>query len=747
MKDGTQDEYIKNAGGVSAFSTINTAGDLAILCSMYTTSGKINSSIECRETLIERFKDNSDTATHYSVVASYDSLVLFYYNLGRYDDAARIVDEGIALLEDRELYDNYVYGSSLKSLRITLHAYQELIAHKRGDKKTEKIARAYVEQSKPWLSKQTKVTKRITGFTLSRIYLALEKYELAAEYAKYARDVIDTEPSSDLGSLFDFIGPSEEEINKEYELAFDTSLYFFGRADLEAKRYHKALAHYKEFEKYTSVSKDYNLHWMYWYDYARTYLGLENKEQAIVMLKKAINIIESQRTDFNSEMGKLGFARGKQQPYELMVTVLLDMGYVQQAFTYVERAKARALVDLLAGREDVSLTKSHKENQYLSQLQQVESQVRNPHAEKEETEDAKRGLIRVKTNSLKVKYPELASLVSVDTLTSSEINSLLKNNEVLVEYYIADDSLFAFVLENGKLKAYPLKDGKKLVSNIRKYRESLMSARGRWQTPSMTLYKQLIKPFERQLRNKKVVIVPHGAMHYLPFASLYDGSTFLVDKAQIRLMPSASVMQYLGQHEQITDHMIILGNPDLNNREMDLPGAEREAKVIAKLWSDTDVKLRAEATETALKNNISNYGMFHFASHGVFEPENPLESGLLLASDNKNDGRLTVAEIYGIKINADLVTLSACETGLGDIVNGDDVVGLNRGFLYAGADSILSSLWSVEDKPTAYFMQSFYAYLKNNNKAKALQLAQIKTRKRYGHPYRWASFQLIGATD
>lgn len=438
----------------------------------------------------------------------------------------------------------------------------------------------------------------------------------------------------------------------------------------------------------------------------------------------------------------MGFSKGKQLPYEYMIKAQIEKGDIPEAFAYVERAKARALVDLMASREDISFGESEEAKQYLAQLGQVESRIQMS-AETSQDNNT-RGLVPKK--QLKKKYPELASLISVDTLSSTEVAQLLQKGEVLVEYYASGDNLYAFVLEGDLLKVYPL-DGKNLTQNIRDFRDAMNKSGNEWVKPSKTLYRQLLRPFGKRIHNKNLIIVPHGPLHYLPFASLHDGRRFVVDKARIRLMPSASVMNYLGKNTGSADQVMILGNPDLNNPETDLPGAEIEAQAIAKLWTRADIRLRQEATETAIKNNTLDYGMFHFASHGIFDPNAPLESSLLLSPDQHNDGHLTVAEIYGMRFNANLVTLSACETGLGDIISGDDVVGFNRGFLYAGADSILSSLWPVEDKPTAYFMTSFYSYLKKHDKVKALQLAQIKTRKKYSHPSHWAAFQLTGASE
>lgn len=146
-----------------------------------------------------------------------------------------------------------------------------------------------------------------------------------------------------------------------------------------------------------------------------------------------------------------------------------------------------------------------------------------------------------------------------------------------------------------------------------------------------------------------------------------------------------------------------------------------------------------------MKSYGNSFRYLHIASHGLFDTEKPLNSGLLLAKDEQNNGTLTVGELYDIKLNVDLVTLSACETALGKIANGDDVVGFTRGFLYAGASSIVSSLWQVDDAATADLMVGFYANLNKKDKRSALRDAQLATKSRYKHPYYWAAFQITGS--
>ena len=157
---------------------------------------------------------------------------------------------------------------------------------------------------------------------------------------------------------------------------------------------------------------------------------------------------------------------------------------------------------------------------------------------------------------------------------------------------------------------------------------------------------------------------------------------------------------------------------------------------------------REKATESNFKRIAGDFTLLHVASHGQYKADSALDSRLLLAPDGSNDGSLTVREIYGLRLSADLVTLSACETGLGSVLRGDDVLGLARGFLYAGSRNIVASLWEVDDDATAQLMKSFYQrLLAGTSRRQALREAQLALRKDFPDPFFWAAFGLTGAGD
>jgi CHAT domain-containing protein len=302
------------------------------------------------------------------------------------------------------------------------------------------------------------------------------------------------------------------------------------------------------------------------------------------------------------------------------------------------------------------------------------------------------------------------------------------------------------VLTRDAVKALAL-DGRNLEADVREFRAQLTNpvSSGHLER-SRALYERLLRPTEGMLRGKLLTIVPHGALHYIPFAALHDGNGYLVERYAIRVLPSASVMRFLGASKNgPAKSVLALGNPDLGDARYDLSFAQAETETIAALLPQSRVLLRKDATETAFRELGGTFAYLHVASHGEFNADAPLRSALFLAKDGQNDGMLTVGELYALRLAADLAVLSACETGLGKTMNGDDVVGLTRGFLHAGVSTVVASLWKVDDLATAALMTRFYGELKSGgDRAASLRVAQLATREKRPHPFFWAAFQLTG---
>jgi CHAT domain-containing protein len=355
------------------------------------------------------------------------------------------------------------------------------------------------------------------------------------------------------------------------------------------------------------------------------------------------------------------------------------------------------------------------------------------------------GAVRDQALQLKASDPALASLVSVDALSLAQVRNYLHGNEVLVEYYLSGGQLVLMALDDRSVLTATL-DAATVEAEVRQLRRLIEQQDEGALAAGQALYTKLLGPASALIAGRPLLIVPHGALHYLPFAALHDGKDYLLATHQLRFLPSASVQQYLRPERAAPiDQILIFGNPDLDRAAYDLPSAEVEANLIARMVPGSRVVTRKAASETEFKRSAGRYRFLHMAVHGEFKSESPLQSRLVLAADGENDGSLSVAEVYGMQLNADLVTLSACETGLSKAMNGDDMVGLARGFLYAGSSNIIASLWSVDDEATSELMTEFYRNLKRgDSKQLALQMAQRSLWPRFPAPFYWAAFYLTG---
>ncbi|WP_028865421.1 CHAT domain-containing protein [Psychromonas aquimarina] len=598
---------------------------------------------------------------------------------------------------------------------------------------------------------------KVKNASKARIYLALGDYSKAQQAMLYSPELLET--FSRFTMAVYSVGLSEvtgmgEEFSNPY--SFDETYMFAkiaqGKGQLkEAQQIYNSLLFTKENKTKHSPAllNRPGIYYQLLYNLGRIAEQQGDPEKALNYYRQSVEVIEQQRATINTEASKIGFIGNKEAVYQDLVSLLIKQGKLDQAFIYAERSKARALIDTLAGKQEFTAKDSDQQTpMLLAQLNTIESDLTT--ADYSDTSgrsrSVDRGLLRKTQKQLQQTQPELASLLTVSTPQVTELQESLADDETMIEFYGSGRKLFAFLLSRGGIKAAVL-NGEDLAASVSALRSDLLKTNSNtYQHNANLLYQRLFKPLKDELHTKKLIIVPHGPLHYLPFNALYNGSDFLIDQYDISILPSASVMAFLNKEVTAAQPLLILGNPELGDAKLALPGAEQEAKAIASKQPGTSLQLGSDATETQVKENGALFKSLHFASHGIFDPETPLSSGLLLAGDKSNDGMLTVRELYELNLNADLVTLSACETGLGKVANGDDVVGFTRGFLYAGTNSIISSLWKVDDQATSRLMQNFYTNMAGtSDKRLALKNAQLAVKANYNrHPYYWAAFQLTG---
>lgn len=514
----------------------------------------------------------------------------------------------------------------------------------------------------------------------------------------------------------------------------------------------EAKAGYDRLLTLPQVKDNGEIYWLILFERGRIAESEGRLEEAIDFYKKSIEMIELQRASINTETSKIGFVGDKQQVYEHLIDALYASAHQQEAFEYIERSKSRALVDMLAAKQVSALQTSNAKQETAQLLEQFDESQSELLAQvpvsAAEGKASQRSIATQTAGKIRSAAPELSTLISVSSIPVNHLRDILPLNEALIQYYYQGRNLYASVYTHADVHMVKL-DAEGLEDDVRKFRAAVDQQDEGAIALSQKLYERLIRPLETSLRQRQgLLIIPHGALHYLPFAALHDGRKYLLESYSLRSLPSASVLEYLRPARmKSAASMLVLGNPDLGAAKYDLPSAQVEAQKIAAQSAGAKLLLRQQATETMLKASAADYPVLHIASHGIFNTKRPLDSALLLAKDEQNDGKLTVGELYSLKLNADLVTLSACETGLGQINSGDDVVGLTRGFLYAGSSSVVASLWQVDDEATSQLMVRFYSELAGKPKAEALRAAQLEVKKAYPHPYFWSAFYLTGSAQ
>ena len=698
--------------------------ELIYLCTSYAELKNYNKLFPCLETAQTKVNKGdyiADTWNHSATPSRLKATALI--ELGQYEEAVKAAEHSYKVVMDNNLTTFEV----VKVLDVLGLAYALAGKVVEAEKIAEKLKGLYLGY--PYF-----LVEDDRNIALARIYIALKKYPEAINAISYKFE--------DSNAFLKTIGGWDVFVNNQLSFEFmkNKSLFEVGRWP-EAKEGYDALL------RYPYILDRGEMSWNILFDRGRIAEKEGNKKEAIEFYERAVDLIEQHRSTINIEASKIGFVGNKQAVYQSLIKLLYTDQQYEKAFVYVERSKSRALVDLLAGKQDFAVKIAGKEKLLRSVIALNDRVGAETIALDSPTNKSQTRSIAIQAKrDLQREAPELASLVTVNPITIAEIQSLIPKGEALLEYYYSGKDMYAFVLSvNGLQSAKISSEG--LVKEVAAFRKSLETP-GSQQTRKLgkKLYQRLFKPLEAYLKEQNLIIVPHGVLHYIPMNALHNGKDYMIDRYNIRLMPSASAMKYLRkQRNDKTGGILAFGNPDLGNPAYDLVFAQKEALEVTKTWANSKVFLRKEATEDALLRHGSNFNYIHFATHGEFSPESPLQSAILLAPDANSNGLLTVDKLYSMQLGANLVTLSACETGLSKVANGDDLVGLTRGFLYAGSSSIVASLWEVDDLATSYLMIRFYKGLQKTDKSNALRKAQLQTRRKYPHPYYWASFQLTGS--
>ena len=593
----------------------------------------------------------------------------------------------------------------------------------------------------------------------------------------------------------------EQEINPEgLDAALvhaKLGLLFFNQGDAkEAEPHLRAAIRIRE-KNLSAATEEYQI-------LARLQAQRGQREEASEGYLAAILSLETQRKRlggahesqwlYGSSLGDLFFEAAENQ---------LALGRPQEAWKLIERGRARGFQEMLAQR-DLRFAQELPEPLYAErrrlddEYDRTQAALANwepaQGAEKMEALQGRLRDLRLAQAGVQEKIrsssPRIASLETSTPLDLAAARSALDPGTVLLTYAVGETRSYLFVLESEEAPGpgfffYSLPAGRKdLEKEIAAFRNLLerpetrlavLKQRGRH------LYDLLVRPARPQLaKARRWLISPDGPLHSLPFAALVSGNRYLAESKPIHIVASAAVYKEIkatrSKQSPAAMDLLAVGDPlypdgpknqaettgdpqvqDALRRGLHLkplPATRGEVEAISKLYPGGRILLGNEATEEATKSLAPKARRLHFACHGLLDERFPLNSALALSipehpQEGHDNGLLQAWEIFDeLRLDADLVTLSACDSGLGKEMGGEGLVGLVRAFQFAGSRSVLASLWSISDVSTARLMQRFYRHLHDGkSKDEALRAAQTDTiREKSGsaHPFHWAAFELFG---
>jgi CHAT domain-containing protein len=495
----------------------------------------------------------------------------------------------------------------------------------------------------------------------------------------------------------------------------------------------------------------------------------EHKEKdAYESYSRAREAVERLRGSLRGEELKLAFFQNKLEVYENLVELCLGReGRFEEAFGYIEQAKSRTLAELLSKPIHVTPASDAGQSELVRSIRNLREELNWYYnlIEREQLRPEERSQERIKqleqearlresdlTKAMKeatIAEAHEAGLEVAATVSIEQIRSALPADATLVEYFRAKDHYLACVLTRDTLQITPVtvqpriqKLLQLLQFQMSKFRldpkylstfsQRLLEAT---QAHLRNLYQELIAPIRHQLKSQHLVFAQHGLLHYVPFHALHDGERYLVDHHSVSYTPSASVYA-MCQSKPVNGEgsSLILGVSDAQT-----PSIRTEVEALRAMLPDARLFMDEQATEAVLRDLGYTSRIVHIATHGYFRRDNPMFSSIRLG-----DTHLSLYDLSHLQIPAELVVLSGCATGLNVVTPGDELIGLARGLLRAGAQSLVLSLWDVHDESTKDFMIAFYARLQGQSKGAAMRAAMIEMRDKHPHPYYWAPFSLIG---
>lgn len=492
---------------------------------------------------------------------------------------------------------------------------------------------------------------------------------------------------------------------------------------------------------------------------------------SISALSHAIGLAEELRGSLAADRLRSAFASSRLRVYEDLALDLLSRGdstSLSAAFQTVERARSRVLLDAVLRSIDRTAAGSGASAQLRDEIMRVRARLAALHASIARNAGEageRRGMTPALLDELRSAEADMERLITRDQntrgvaslfaqpLDTDTVLSRLEPDDAMVAYFIAGDELMAFVAQRGEITSVrcianasdigPLVD--KLLYQLRAgVRAADARSERAIKALSRTLHDLLIEPLLEQApavrEAARLIVVPFGALHALPFAALFDGDTYLIERYEIHTAPSASIAcASRAPRRAVTGKPLVIAVADEN-----APLIDEEADLLGRahgLDAGRDVLRGGAATIDQVRQAVRGRSTLHFACHGRFIGSLPNASGIKLA-----DGWMPVREIVDLELDAQVVFLAACETGRNSVLAGDELAGISRAFLAAGARCLVAGLWSVRDHAALAVSESFHQeFASGARPSAALRSAVLASLQKWSHPSWWSPFVVTGS--
>ncbi len=576
----------------------------------------------------------------------------------------------------------------------------------------------------------------------------------------------------------------------------------------EMKQYRKSIEHFNvALELAAKVGRDEIL-WEVYSGLGNCLENQGKKSAALACYRRAIKTLDVIRRRLVLEDFRAEFSRDKIKTYESLIRLLFSLRmqektkYDLEIADVVESAKARSFLDELGLWTSYNSRYENSEyeierNDLLRKISKIISYLVKP-----DLDEAERTELLARLESEEEEYTNLLNRMRTQNLEHIEsafpdvipISTVqehcLDEKTAIIEFFLGERQSIGILIDQRHLAIRAFPPRAEIENSLRAYLQllsALPDGKFLGVPAAQRIYQELLATFEDDISPgiDHLIIVPDGTLHYLPFETLIknDEETnrprYLIELFDISYAPSVSSLFHLMEKKEPDRYvktLLAVGDPasylrgakrpeeggihDDALREVflkdgfeisPLPHSRTEIRRVARCFPkrEVDVLLNVQAKEETIKSiPLEEYRIIHFACHGFLDEKVPMRSALVLALDNdiREDGFLQAREISNLSLDADLVVLSACQTGKGRLENAEGVIGLPRTFFYAGARSTLSTLWKISDKSTAEIMPCFYRHLANGkSKAKALRLAKLEMlNSSRSHPFYWGAFVLNG---